>query len=209
VSTFKTATPRAVTVALFGLLTVVGLFAQTPNITAVVNAASFGSGIASNTFISIFGTNLASSTRTWAGSDFRAGYGGLIPPTSLDGVSVNISCIGPGLCSQPAYVEYVSPTQINALVPDDGYQSVESLLYGVNFMVTTAHGSSNLFGVNRAGLALAFFTVGSNYVAARHTDGSLVAKTNSIPGVLSRPARPGETISIYGTGFGPVTSSYY
>jgi uncharacterized protein (TIGR03437 family) len=33
----------------------------------------------------------------------------------------------------------------------------------------------------------------------------LVGKTDLVPGVVSRPAQPGEIISLYGTGFGPTT----
>lgn len=104
---------------------------QQPNITSVVNAASFqvGYGPAMNTYISIFGTNLASTTRTWTGSDFVNGQ----PPQVLDGVAVGLhEAAGYSACageydlppcslmnseSITLYIEYVSPTQINALVP--------------------------------------------------------------------------------------------
>jgi hypothetical protein len=78
------------------------------NIAAVTNGASFQPDFASATWVSIFGTNLSESTRAWQSSDF---VGGLLP-TSLDGVSVTIDGV-------PAYVEYISPTQINVLAPDD------------------------------------------------------------------------------------------
>jgi uncharacterized protein (TIGR03437 family) len=38
-------------------------------------------------------------------------------------------------------------------------------------------------------------------VAARHLDGSIVGRANLFPGA-STPAKVGETISLYGTGFG-------
>jgi hypothetical protein len=79
-----------------------------PAITGVTNAGSFQSGFAPATWVSIFGTGLASTTYTWQASDFTDGK----LPTSLQGVSVMIN-------GNPAYVEYISPTQINVLVPDN------------------------------------------------------------------------------------------
>jgi uncharacterized protein (TIGR03437 family) len=40
---------------------------------------------------------------------------------------------------------------------------------------------------------------------AQFSDGTYVLPTGAIAGVNSRPAKPGETIVIYGVGFGPVT----
>ena len=54
-------------------------------------------------------------------------------------------------------------------------------------------------------LAPAWFKIGGNqYVVAQLPDGNYVLPTGSIAGVNSRPAQPGETIVIYGIGFGPV-----
>jgi uncharacterized protein (TIGR03437 family) len=44
-------------------------------------------------------------------------------------------------------------------------------------------------------------------VVAQLSDGNYVLPTGAIAGVNSRPAQPGETIVIYGVGFGPVTPS--
>ncbi len=40
-------------------------------------------------------------------------------------------------------------------------------------------------------------------LAAQHADYSLVGAANLLPGVTTTPAHPGETILLYGTGFGP------
>lgn len=53
----------------------------------------------------------------------------------------------------------------------------------------------------------AFFTVSSKYPVATHADGSLVGPATLFPGA-STPARPGETIVLYGTGFGPTSPSF-
>jgi uncharacterized protein (TIGR03437 family) len=41
-------------------------------------------------------------------------------------------------------------------------------------------------------------------VVAQAADGTYILPVGAIPGVKSRPAIPGETIVIYGIGFGPV-----
>ena len=158
----------------------------TVNITAVANGASFQAGFASATWVSIFGTNLSQTTRTWQDSDFVNG----LLPTSLSGVSVTIN----GL---PAYVEYISPTQVNVLAPDD------AAVGAVQVQVTTAQGKSNSFTAQKQQFAPGFFTIGGNYVAAQHADYSYVGKPGLLAGATTQPAKPGETILIYGTGFGP------
>ena len=157
------------------------------NITAVLNGGSFLPGFAAATWVSIFGTGLASTNDSWQASDFVNGA----LPTSLDGVSVTID----GLA---AYVAYISPTQINVLAPDD------STAGAVQVQVTSGGQQSNSFTATKAQFAPAFFTFGTGpYVAALlHADYSLVGSPNLIPGVVSTPAAPGEVIQIYGTGFG-------
>jgi uncharacterized protein (TIGR03437 family) len=156
-------------------------------ITAVGNASSFQSGVASATWIAILGSNLSANTYTWQASDFVNG----MLPTSLQGVSVTID----GL---PAYVEYISPTQINVLAPDD------TATGPVQVQVTAAQQASNSLTVQKSAFFPALFTIDNGkYVAALHLDYSLVGNVGLLPGVPSSPAQPGETIAIYATGFGP------
>jgi uncharacterized protein (TIGR03437 family) len=162
----------------------------------VVSASAFGafSAVAPGSWIEIYGSNLAPDTRGWAGSDFNNGVG----PTTLDGVSVSIG-------GAPAFVDYVSPGQIDALVPSNAPTGVQELT------VTTANGTSDGFGItvnqNEPGLlAPASFTVGGKqYVGALLPDGTFALPANAISGVASRPAMVGEILTIYGVGFGPVT----
>ncbi len=149
------------------------------SIAGVSNGASFQPGFASATWITIFGANLAQTTRAWQASDFVNN----LLPTSLNGVSVTIN----GLA---AYVGYISPTQVNVLAPDD------PTLGPIQVQVTSPLGKSNTFGAQKQPFSPAFFTYGGNYVAAQHADYTPV-------GNLGTPAKPGETILIYGTGFGP------
>lgn len=157
-----------------------------PNITGAGNAGSYQPTFASATWVSIFGSNLSAATYTWQNSDFVNGN----LPTSLQGVSVTID----GL---PAYVEFISPTQINVLAPDDPKAGP------VSIQVTTAGQTSNIVTVPKNSLSPALFTILQHYVAAQHADYTLVGAPNLIAGVTSSPAKPGETILVYATGFGP------
>jgi uncharacterized protein (TIGR03437 family) len=164
--------------------------APSSRVTQVAGSADYGPNIASGSFVSIFGTGFTTTTRQWQGSDFN----GDLLPTSLSGVSVTIN----GL---PAAVEYISPTQINVIAPDD------ATVGQVAVQVTTPQGKSYPGTATKMPAAPAFFQFtdsGTTMVAARHVDGSLVAKS------AGHPAQPGEIISIFGTGFGatsPATSS--
>jgi uncharacterized protein (TIGR03437 family) len=108
----------------------------------------------------------------------------------LQGVSVTVN----GL---PAYVDYVSPTQINALAPDD------DTLGPVPVQVTTAGGISNAVTVQKSAFAPAFLTFDATHVAALHADYSPIGAPNLLPGTVTTPAKPAEIILLYGVGFGP------
>ena len=54
----------------------------------------------------------------------------------------------------------------------------------------------------------AFLVNGLQYVAALLPDSQFPLPVGAIPGVASRPAKPGETLTIYGIGFGPVTPGF-
>jgi uncharacterized protein (TIGR03437 family) len=147
-------------------------------VTAVVNGGSFQPGIAAGTWISIFGTNLSRRTYTWQSGDI---VNGALPAT-LQGVSVTVN-------GQAAYIDYISPTQINVLAPDD------AAVGSVQVVVTTAGQASNAFAAQKSQFAPAFLTLDGSHVAALHSDFSLVGS--------AAPAKPGETILLYGVGFGP------
>jgi uncharacterized protein (TIGR03437 family) len=155
-------------------------------VTAVVNAGSFQPGIASGAWLAIFGTNLSQRTYTWQAADIVDGK----LPTSLQGVSVTINGI-------PAYIDYISPTQINVLAPDD------ATMGSVQVQVTTAGQTSNAVTVQKSQFSPAFLTLDGSHVAALHLDYSLVGPPNLLSGATSTPAKPGEIIQLYAVGFGP------
>ena len=154
----------------------------------VVNGASFRAGIAQNTWVTIQGSNLAANTRIWEGRDFS----GNSLPTRLDGVSVKIN-------NRDAFVYYISPTQLNVLAP------VDSSLGPVQVQVTTSGGTSDAMPAEMARFSPAFFIFNNDkYIAATHADGSLLGPTSLFTGSTT-PARPGEVITLYGSGFGETT----
>ena len=172
---------------------------QAPAISSggVVSASAFGgfSSAAPGSWVEIYGSNLAGDSRSWTQSDFS----GSSAPTVLDGTTVSIG-------GQAAYIDYISSGQVNAQVPSNvapGNQHV---------IVTTPGGASATYPItiNAAQpglLAPSSFTVGgTQYVVALFPDAvTYVLPPASIAGVSSQRASPGQTITLYGVGFGPVT----
>jgi uncharacterized protein (TIGR03437 family) len=150
----------------------------TPVITAVANAGGYQTNIAAATWVAIFGTNLSQTTYSWQAGDFANGA----LPTSLQGVSVTID-------GYPAYVAYISPTQINVLAPDDVN------LGAVPVVVSTAGQSSAPVAAQKNAVSPAFLTFDGTNVAALHLNYTALGP--------SAPAAAGETIVLYGVGFGP------
>ena len=115
-------------------------FSYTINATSVpaissVNTAGGSPTIAPNTWIEIKGSNLATTTRGWRPSDFVNNQ----LPTQLDGVSVSIN-------GKPAFVYYISPTQVNVLTPTDALPPNTSVQIGsASFLAPAAAASPALF----------------------------------------------------------------
>jgi uncharacterized protein (TIGR03118 family) len=157
-----------------------------PTITSVANAADTQSGIAPSTFISIYGSGLAPITRNWTLSDFT---GGTKLPSSLDGVSVTVD-------GKPAWVYYISPKQIDVLSP------VDTTIGPVQVVVTDSGLVSASVSATLQTYSPAFFLLKDNAsISAIHSSGALVGATTLYAGD-STPAAPGETIALFGTGFG-------
>jgi uncharacterized protein (TIGR03437 family) len=153
----------------------------------VVNGASFQPGIAAGAWMTISGKNLSTQTGTWANSITNGAL-----PTTLDGASVMVG-------GQPAYIEYVSPTQINALAPNvpTGSASVT---------VTNSNGTSQAAMAQVSAVSPAFFQWGTYAVATRQNF-SLAVKNGTFAGTTTVPAAPGDVIILWGTGFGPTSPS--
>jgi uncharacterized protein (TIGR03437 family) len=173
-----------------------------PAVTSLKSATDFGGSLtfAPGSWLEIKGTNLAQTTRLWGGADFS----GSSAPTAVDGVSVTVD-------GKPAYVEYVSPAQLNVQAPAD------SVVGAVQVLVTTQSNPSCVstpFSASEATIApgllapASFDIGGKQYLVGLFSDAvTYVGNANLIPGVPFRPAAPGDLVTAYGIGFGNVNPS--
>jgi uncharacterized protein (TIGR03437 family) len=162
-----------------------------PTLTLVANAEGGVATIAPNSWVEIKGSNLAPAgdSRIWQSPDFVMNH----LPTALDGVSVTVNGV-------PAYVYYISPTQVNILTPPNAISGSVPVQVSVNGVV-----SAN-FMVQAQAESPSFFIFGSGpYIAATHANGSYLGPTSLYPG-LTTPAQPGETIVMYANGFGSTST---
>jgi uncharacterized protein (TIGR03118 family) len=159
------------------------------NSSAVVNGASFLAGTAQYTWVSVFGSNLASTKRTWTATDMPGGK----LPIQLDGAGVTIN-------GKAAYISYVSPTQINALVAADSTLGQVQVVTGNSGLTSAAT------NVTMQNVAPAFFISKSNYIAGFGPDNKTIIGPTTLFPNASAPVKPGAQISLFGTGFGPTTT---
>ncbi len=154
-----------------------------PDYTAasVVNPIAGVAGMfAPNSFLTIYGRNLSYVTRAMGPDDLRAG----MLPTVLIGTGVRVL-----INHIPANIYYVSPTQVNVLVPAG---------------LTAGPATVQLINDSLAGPAInivldpvspAVFELSGNLALAAHLDGIVISP--------EAPARRGEVIVLYATGLGP------
>lgn len=146
-------------------------------------------------WIEIYGTNLSTTlSRIWAGGDFD----GVKAPTALGGTTVTVG-------GKSAFVDFVSPGQVNAQVPSGLASGPQPIV------VTTAGGASlavsvTLNTVEPGILAPPVFKLAAGqYAVALFPDGVTYAlapgTTTNVP---TARAKPGNTITLYGVGFGAV-----
>lgn len=178
---------------------ITGAFDPTPTITpsGVITAGNYGAFpvIAPATWIEIYGFNLANTVgQTWGGNDFVGNQA----PTALGGTTVTVG-------GKSAFVDFVSPGQVNVQVPSDvpaGPQPV---------VVTTAGGTSLAYTATvralEPGLLAppAFILSGRQHVVALFSGTLTYVLPVNVSGVVTARARPGDNITLYGIGFGPVT----
>jgi uncharacterized protein (TIGR03437 family) len=155
-----------------------------PALTSVVNAAGFQPGIVANSWVTIKGTNLSSTTNDWSSAIVNGAL-----PTSLDGVSVTMG-------GKSAYMYYVSPGQLNVLAPDIGAGPA-------TVTVTTPGGTGTSFASNASSYGPAFFLWPASQVVATRQDYSYAVKAGTFAGAATVAAKPGEVLILWATGFGP------
>jgi uncharacterized protein (TIGR03437 family) len=167
-------------------ITISGTAATPPAITTVSASAGGQPLVAPNTYVSIYGTGFAAVgfTDTWSQS---VSTGTL--PTALDGVSVTVG-------GQSAYLAYLSASQINVVLPEVGLGLVQ-------IVVSTPTGSSAPFTVTSQQYLPALFSWPGNQPVATHLNYTYAAAGDTFSAVSTIPSAPGETIVLWGAGFGP------
>lgn len=172
-----------------------GSFELAPVIQTVISAGSYGGfiSIAPATWIEIYGQNLATTTADWTG-----GFQGNNAPISVGGTTVTVG-------GESLFIDYVSPGQVNGQVPSDVATGPQPVI------VTTAGGSSASFTINvnptEPGLLAppAFVINGTQYAVALFSDGFYDLPPGLVSEIASVRAVPGDTIMLFGIGFGPVS----
>src|SRR5260370_782857 len=165
-----------------------GVLAQ-PVITnsSTVNGASFTPGVpvTPGSIVSIFGSNLASGMS----------HADTIPLTaSLGGVSVTFN-------NEPAPLFFAGPQQINAQVPWDIPPGMPAN------MTVTAPGGSGQGQVAMAPASPGVFTLNFGTgpaIVQNNSDGTFAWPPNTVPGLITHPAKIGDFIIIYANGLGAV-----
>ncbi len=157
----------------------------------VAHGATLRAGAASGAWLTLFGSALSSSERTWGSGDI---VGGRLPE-SLDGVTVRID-------GRPASIYYISPTQINALAPEATADSTASVT------VSNSAGTSDAVNVDFRRISPGFFQFPDENIAAVRADGVYVGPENLLTGQSTVAAQPNDILLLFGTGFGPTSPAW-
>ena len=186
---------KTFTFMLTGSLTLAGAVVPVATVTpsGIVPVFSDDAVVQPTSWVSIYGNNLANATTLWNGNF----------PTSLGGVSVTID-------SKPAYLWFVSGGQINLQVPTDANSGC------VPVVVTTPNGSVTT-SVDLEGISPSFSLLGNSFVAGviptPNGGGAYGGGTYDLVGPSgaftfnTRPVKRGETVALYGVGFGGTSPS--
>lgn len=162
----------------------------------VISAGNFGGfpAAAPGSWIEIYGSSLAADARSWTAADFT----GVYAPYQLDNTTVTIG-------GQYCFIAYISGGQVNVQVPSTVGTGPQTLYLSTS-AGTSAPYSIDVNAVQPGLYAPSAFSVGGKqYVAALFPDNvTYVAPPGAVAGVTSRQAKPGETIILYGVGFGPL-----
>jgi len=151
-----------------------GLPAQ-PNITAVLNGASFSAAVSPGSWITIFGNSLAPTQATSSSL-----------PATLAGVSVTI-----GGLSAP--MSYVSPNQVNALIPFETAIPANTVVP----LVLTNASTSTTYNIRLTRTSPAIFTVNGT-----GTGLAIISNPEGLAHIVG-----GYDYLFYATGLGPLDSS--
>jgi uncharacterized protein (TIGR03437 family) len=153
------------------------------NPVGIISAASYAPMTASLTpgeTISLYGSNLSKVTMNGPAGP---------APTILGGTQVMVNGV-----AAPLY--YVSPGQINAVVPFEVSSATLATIQVIN-SGTNSNAVGNMYIADSAPGIFTQTSNGIGFAAATHGNGALITPSN--------PAMPGEEIAVYLTGLGLVT----
>ncbi len=163
--------------------------------------------IALNTWLEIHGHNLVPADTPATGVDWSNApdFANGRMPTQLGPVGVGF---GGGML--PGYIYWYCSAQTNPNCADDQINVLAPASLSLNDaapvpVTVLSNGAPIARTLSfRSGYSPAFLSFDTKgHIAARHLDGSIMAPASLYPG-SSTPAKAGETIELYGTGFGPV-----
>jgi len=148
---------------------------------SIANSAAGVAGLyAPNTFVTIYGQNLAYATASLTAAEVQGG----VLPTVLGGTGVRVL-----INNIPANIYYVSPTQVNLLIPT-------SLIAGpamLQLVVDSLAGPAIPIMLQTA--APSFFQLDATTILGIHVDGSTITAAS--------PAKAGEIVVLFASGLGP------
>lgn len=162
----------------------------------VQTAGAFGGfrTAAPGSYLEIYGSNLSEETRSWEG-EFANG----VAPTSLGGVSVTVG-------GQRAFVNFVSPTQVNVQVPAT-VSFAPSLPVVLTFRGQASQAVTIAVRPSWGGLlAPGAFRVGDRqfvYATDAVNPGTVIVPAG-VSGLAANAARPNQVLTLFGLGFGGV-----
>jgi len=163
-----------------------------PQIRSILNAASYSqpgmpnSGIARGSMFVVFGTDLGpAELQQAAGFPLR---------TSLGSTSIRVTV---GATSVEALMVYVSSTQVAAILPSATPE-------GIGLAQVTSNGLTSQAGAFRIVRSAPGILTQNQAGTGRALAQNFNSSTDQPPNTLSNPAKAGQTVTLWGTGLGPV-----
>ncbi len=148
---------------------------------SIANSAAGVAGLyAPNTFVTIYGTNLAYATAYLTPAEVSGG----VLPTVLGSTGVRVL-----INNIPANIYYVSPTQVNLLIPTSLAPGPAMLQLVVDALAGPA------IPIMLLNAAPGFFQLDATTVLGVHLDGSTITAAS--------PAKSGEIVVLFASGLGP------
>lgn len=147
----------------------------------VNNANNLAGALAPNTIVTLYGENLAYQTRGLSTGDLNQGR----LPTTLAGTGVRVL-----IQNIPAGIYYVSPNQINLLIPAEllpgpaRLQLIQDGRAGPEVQIRLRSAAPALYQLD--------------------ADTAIAVRAGGVLATAAAPARPGEVIVLYATGLGEV-----